>query len=155
VARDDLLTPTLQGYVPRRGDRPWRLGSQVYVAFFGGVLAVTAIAFMNALLLHAPARVRAGILALGAAGLAVLIAVAALLLSGDSVPDGARTALTLIGVVAWGGMFVVQRPWDRIYTSFSRESDDDDLYESLLGPGFLAVIAGFIVQNMIVAAVAG
>jgi hypothetical protein len=155
VARDDLLTPTLQGYVPRSGDRPWRLGSQVYVAFFGGVLAVTAIAFMNALLLHAPARVRAGIVAIGAAGLAGVIVVAALLFSGDSVPDGARIALTLVGVLAWGGMYLLQRPWDRLYTSFAREEDEDDLYESLLGPGFLATIVGFLLNIAIVGAVAG
>jgi hypothetical protein len=154
VARDDLLTPTLEGYVPRHGDRPWRLGSQVYVAFFGGILGVTAIAYLNAAMLNAPPRVRTGILAVGAVGLAVMIAAAALLLGGDDVPDGARTGLTLIGVVAWGGMFLLQRPWDRIYKSFSRESDDDDLYESLLGPGLLAVIAGFVAQNLIVAAVA-
>jgi len=43
---DDLLTPTLTGQrePQREGGLPWRLGSQVYVAFFGGVLAVTAIA---------------------------------------------------------------------------------------------------------------
>jgi hypothetical protein len=155
VAGEDLLTPTLQGHLPRTGVRPWRLGSQVYVAFFGGVLGVTAIALMNAGMLHAPARVRAGILAIGAAGFAAVLAAAVLLLGGDSAPDGARIPLTLVGVVAWGGMFLLQRPYDRIYATFSRESDEDELYESLLGPGIAAVIAGFLVQGIIVAAVAG
>jgi hypothetical protein len=155
VAREDLLTPTLQGHLPRVGMRPWRLGSQVYVAFFGGVLAVTPIAFFNAVMLQAPARVRAGIVALGVAGFAAVLVAAAFLLDGDSVPDGARTALTLVGVLAWGGMFLLQRPYDRIHSSFSRERDEDEMYESLLGPGLVAVIAGFIAQTAIVGAVAG
>jgi hypothetical protein len=157
VAAEDLFTPTLQEHVPRQERtawQPWRLGSQVYVAFFGGVLAVTAIAFINAGLLRAPGRVRAGVLACGAAGLAVVVLAASLLLSGDDVPDGARTALTLVGVAAWGGMYLLQRPWDRVYSSFAREEDEDELYESLLGPGLVAVIAGFFVQAAIVAAVA-
>jgi hypothetical protein len=156
VAAEDLFTPTLQGHVPRQrgAQRPWRLGSQVYVAFLGGVLAVTAIAYLNAGFLRAPGRVRAGILACGAAGLAVVVLVASLLLSGDSVPDGARTGLTLVGVAAWGGMYLLQRPWDRVYSSFAREKDEDELYESLLGPGLLAVVAGFFVHAAIVTAVA-
>jgi hypothetical protein len=155
VAREDLLTPTLQGHLPRVGLRPWRLGSQVYVAFFGGVLGVTPIAFLNAGMLQAPARVRAGIVAIGVAGFAAVVAAAAFLLDGDSVPDGARTALTLVGVLAWGGMFLLQRPYDRIYATFSREQHEDDKYESLFGPGLVAVIAGFLTQGAIVAAVAG
>jgi hypothetical protein len=151
----DLLRPTLQGYVSRTGVQPWRLGSQAYVALLGGVLAVTPIAFLNARMLRAPTRVRAGILAIGAAGFAAVIAAAALLLSGDSAPDGAGTALTLFGVVAWGGMFLLQRPYDRIYSTFSQETDADDLYDSLLPAGFTAVLLGFIAQNAIVAAVTG
>ena len=157
MAAEDLFTPTLQEHVPRHERtalQHWRLGSQVYVAFFGGVLAVTAIALVNAGLLRAPARVRAGILACGAAGLAVVVLAASLLLSGDDVPDGARTALTLVGVAAWGGMYLLQRPWDRIYSSFARETEEDELYESLVGPGLVAVIAGFLAQTAIVTAVA-
>ena len=155
MAKEDLLTPTLQGHLPRVGVRPWRLGSQVYVAFFGGVLAVTPIAFLNAGMLHAPARVRAGIVAIGVAGFAVVLVAAAVLLGGDSVPDGAGTALTLVGVAAWGGMFLLQRSYDRIYATFSREEDEEELYESLIGPGLIAVIAGFVTQTAIVGAVAG
>ena len=157
MAAEDLFTPTLQEHVPRHERtalQPWRLGSQVYVAFFGGVLAVTAIALINAGLLRAPGRVRAGILACGAAGLAVVVLVASLLLSGDDVPDGARTALILVGVAAWGGMYLLQRSWDRIYVSFAREKEDDELYESLVGPGLVAVIVGFLTQTAIISAVA-
>jgi hypothetical protein len=148
----DLLTPTLQEHVSHPGDsRPWRLGSQVYVAFLGGLLGATAIAYFNAMLLHAPVRVKTGILAIGAAGLAVVIALAALLL-GDSTPGGARLAITLVGVVAWGGMFLLQRPWDRIYSSFAHETDEDELYESLIGPGVLVSIVGYLANGVIVSA---
>lgn len=155
MAAEDLLRPTLQEHLPRTGVRPWRLGSQVYVAFFGGVLAVTAIAFLNAGMLHTPARVRAGILAFGAAGLTAVIVLAAVLLGGDDVPSGARTALTFVGVLAWGGMFLLQRPYDRVYATFSREKDPDEQYESLIGAGLVAVVLGFFVQITIVTAVAG
>jgi hypothetical protein len=124
----NLLTPTLEGYVPRDATaaRPWRLGSQVYVAFFGGILAVTAIAYLNALRLRAPAGVRAGIVAIGALGLAVLLVVAAVVFGGGSAPDGARPALTLVGVAAYGGLYLVQRPWDRVYGAFSARDADED-----------------------------
>ena len=42
-----LLQPTLQDHVPRTyagSSRPWRTGSQIYVAILGGPVAVTAIA---------------------------------------------------------------------------------------------------------------
>jgi hypothetical protein len=154
VAAEDLFTPTLQEHVSHRGDaRPWRLGSQVYVAFFGGPLGATAIAYFNAMLLHAPVRVKVAILAIGAAGLAAMIGLAALLLGGGSAPDGARQALTLVGLAAWGGMFLVQRPWDRIYSSFADETEDDELYESLVGPGVLVAIVGYVANGVVVSAV--
>jgi hypothetical protein len=44
---DPLLQPSLQDREPDYGDPPWRLESQVWVAFFGGVEALTIIAWLN------------------------------------------------------------------------------------------------------------
>ncbi|MDQ3587759.1 MAG: OST3/OST6 family protein [Actinomycetota bacterium] len=58
--------------------RPWRLSSQVYVAFFGGVLAVTVIALTNAPRLRTPVSRQAVIAGIGAIGLACVIVFAVL-----------------------------------------------------------------------------
>ena len=140
-ARDDaLLSPTLQDYVPRSqdGSKPWRLGSQVYVAFFGGVLAVTAIALINARRLRVPRRGMLAIAGAGAAGLVGVVAFAALFIGAGDPPRGARVATQLIAIASWGLMFLVQRPWDRLHAAFSEE-DEDEAYESLVGPGLVAV----------------
>ena len=55
--------------------RPWRLMSQTYVAFFGGVIASTVIAFLNARRLGVEAARRRLILLVGAGGLVAVIAV--------------------------------------------------------------------------------
>ncbi len=44
---DELLRPTIGAGVDM-SVRPWRPMSQTYVAFFGGVIASTVIAFLNA-----------------------------------------------------------------------------------------------------------
>ena len=44
MEREELLRPVLAGH-QRTGYKPWRLQSQIYVGFFGGALAVGAIAF--------------------------------------------------------------------------------------------------------------
>ena len=77
--RGDIFRPSLQGHdsvgrLPQ--ERPWRLYSQFFVAFFGGVLAVTAIAYLNGKRLGlSDARLRV-IIVLGV--LTLLISLAAL-----------------------------------------------------------------------------
>ncbi len=153
----DLLTPSLGGHGPadaRGGPRPWRLGSQVYVAFFGGVIAVTAIAFLNALRLNADRRRRIAILAAGAAGLAACIVFAALY--GDEVDgSGLRLGTRAISLVAFGGMYLAQRSPDRVYHYYTGNVSDDDDYESLWVPGLIAALVGGIALALIVAAAAG
>jgi len=133
--------------VPLAADakRPWRLSSQVYVAFFGGVLAVTVISLINARRLRMPASGQAAVVGVGALGLAGVIAFAVL----SSLPAEARVVIQLISLAAWGLMFLVQRPYDRVHTMFSDRDDDD--YESLVAPGFAAVI--FLGLPLIVALV--
>lgn len=67
---DDLLRPTISAepLEPRR--KPWRVQSQLWIAFFGGILAVTVIALINAYRLGIDNRKRwlmaaAGLIALG------------------------------------------------------------------------------------------
>jgi hypothetical protein len=62
---DKLLRPTLQDQ-RRTGARPWRVESQVYVGFFGGPLAIGAIAFLNSHRLGVPGNGRARISAITA-----------------------------------------------------------------------------------------
>jgi hypothetical protein len=134
--------------VPRTRDtpRPWRLGSQVYVAFFGGVIAATAIAIENARRLRAPQQVMWSI---GGAGLLGLIGVVAVAVT---VSSEVRIAVQVASVAAWGLMFLAQRQWDRIYQVFSPH---DEPYGSLLGPGLLAVLVGGVIQIAIVIALSG
>jgi hypothetical protein len=146
----DLLSPTLQDHRPRDpGARPWRLGSQVYVAILGGVFAVTPIAFLNARKLGIPKSQVRLILAAGAAGAVALLVFALVFVSGGEVQRGTRLGGQLIGLAAWAPMYLVQRSWDRVYGVFGPGEDDDEAYESLWGPGFLAVIAGGLVQAAI------
>ena len=68
---DDLLQPTVSNE-PLLRDKPWRVSSQFWVAFFGGVLPVTLIAIANAIRLGMPREKRWLMAACGAIGLAVL-----------------------------------------------------------------------------------
>jgi len=134
---DDLFTPALQERrfeVPAEGERPWRLGSQLYVAFFGGPLAAGAIAWMNADKLDVKWRDRRLIVAAAVAGL-VAVVVAAFFVDGSS---PLRLAVRIAGVVAWGPMYLAQRSADRVYAMYA----PDDAYDSMWGPG-LACTLGF------------
>jgi hypothetical protein len=146
---DDLLQPSLAGrsdelLVP--GERPYRLSSQVYVAFFGGALAVGAIALQNSARLRQPNRARWMILGIALAAEALLFAFTATLLD-----EVSRLASTGAGLLAYGGLFLVQRSADRVYHYHARVEDP---YDSLLGPGVIAVIAARILETPLQAVVA-
>ena len=130
---DELLRPTLQGRGARPADapRPWRLGSIVYVAFFGGALAAAAISLLNSRRLGQPAITQAAIAALGIAGFAAVLVVAALV--GD---DSLRIPIRAVALVAFGGMYLLQRSADRVFHFHQREEEP---YDSLWGPGLAAV----------------
>ena len=151
VGDDALLAPSLAGHVPRdrAAAKPWRLNSQVYVAILGGPLAVTVVAAANAGRLRMPGR-RIG--AIVAIGLAVLVAVALLAALAD-LDSAARLAVQLSGVLAFGPMFLLQRPFDRIHGVFSPNEDDDEDHASLWVPGIAAVVLGAIVTGIVLAAV--
>jgi hypothetical protein len=142
---EDVFEPSLAGYREAE-ERPWRLGSQVYVAFFGGVLAVTAIAWLNARRLGLGERERLLILLVGAAGLVAALLVP--IVRDEDPADAYRLTSRIIGVVAFGGLYLIQRAADRVHGAFGE--DDDDAYASLWGPGLAAVVIGGIIQAVIV-----
>ena len=123
------LEPTLEGHVPRAPDRrrPWPVQSQLYVAVFGGPLALTAIASLNARRLGMPPGARRKLAAAGL-GLGSLFGLLAL-------ATGTGIAVGLAGVATWYLLAGMQKKWDRIHQVFS---DHEEPYGSLLGPGLLA-----------------
>jgi hypothetical protein len=147
---EELLAPSLGTHRPRARDaaRPWRLGSQVYVAFFGGPLAATAIAFANAVRLQVPLSKRMAILGIGLVAFGAVLAVAFGL--SDASRQGLRVALNLVAVGGWGVMYLIQRPYERIFMAFGGEE-----HQSLVVPGLLAVVVCGVLQTAAVAAVVG
>jgi hypothetical protein len=145
---DELLRPTLsERSAPVAGaEQPWRLGSQVYVAFFGGALAVAAVAGVNARRLGMDRVALALIAGLGLAGLGGTVALA---LAVDDLPAYGRRAVAL---AAWGGMWLLQRSPDR---SFAYHARAEEPYASLWWPGLAAVLAGGALQGLVVYAITG
>jgi hypothetical protein len=130
---DDLLRPTIGADVDLSA-RPWRLMSQAYVAFFGGVIATTVIALLNARRLGVPAQGQRLIALSGLGGL-VLAAIALVLLTDEvTASSGTRVAIRIIAVLTCLGQLRIQQPMDRAFQLRGAE------YKSLWGPGIAAVI---------------
>ena len=145
---DDLLQPTLAGREEtQRKTPPFRLSSQVYVAFFGGALAVGAIGAFNAALLQMPRRQIAAIAAIALALEAALIVAFGL----ADLESQSRIASSVAGLLAFGGIFLIQRSADRVYHFHSRS---DEPYQSLFVPGLIAVIAARIVEAALISVLA-
>jgi hypothetical protein len=143
---DELLRPTIGAGVDLKV-RPWRLKSQIYVAFFGGPIACTVIAFLNARRLGVDAAERRTILVAGAIALTVSTAayifLEDLLGSEDPyamVPTIAATAIAMICSLIQQRR---QRPMDRAFQLRGAE------YRALWGPGIAATIGGGILDALI------
>lgn len=98
--RDDLFTPTLQA-APLSAETPYRSGSLIYPAFFGGPLAVLPFARRSATRLGMPERdvSRLTLLCLGALVAGIIVVV---LLDGAGVADRAqRLTLQIAGLGAY------------------------------------------------------
>jgi hypothetical protein len=147
VDRDDLLQPTLADHERRPAVKPWRLGSQVYVAFFGGPLAVGVIAAYNSITLGLPRSAR---LAIAGIALAAEAAFAAVVLLTET--DSTRLFSIVAGLAAYGGVYLIQRSPDRVYHFHSA---DEEPYDSLFGAGLFAVIVARIVEGIAYAGVLG
>jgi hypothetical protein len=146
---DELLKPTLrdQGGRDPYAPAPWRLGSIVYVAFFGGALAAGAISLLNARRLGLPVRTQAAIAALAVAGFAGALVAAALVGGSSDTNSSVRVAARAVALVAFGGMYLLMRSADRVH--HYHHPDDETAYDSLWGPGFAACLTLGIVETAI------
>ena len=139
---DELLRPTVGAGVDMSA-RPWRLMSQTYVAFFGGVLASTAVAYLNAGRLGVNPAKRRLILLTGLAGLLAVIGVFVLLYGDSGVTSGLRVSIRVVAVLCCLAQLRLQRPMDR---AFQLRGAD---YGSLWGVGIAATIGGAVAEALI------
>lgn len=120
---DELLQPSVTNPPGPRG-KPWRVSSQVWVAFFGGILAITVIAILNARRLGIDNRKR---WLMGAAGTVALAILLALWLRQPGAPDyqrflreggELRIAGRVIALVLYLILAAIQKPAERHYLVF-------------------------------------
>lgn len=145
TSTDPLLRPTLQQVRP--GARPWRLGSQGYVAFIGGSLAGTAVAVVNAGRLGLPRSAVLRIAAVGAVALAAGVALPAV--AGGRLGDLGPALLRLPAVAAYLVQARVQRGADRAFALGGGE------HAPLLRTGLAAVVVLGLLELALAVAVAG
>jgi hypothetical protein len=141
---DELLRPALAGVeqaLPVEGRRPWRLSSQLYVGFFGGAIAATVIAWMNATRLGLSQRDRLLIAGVGVVGLVAAAVAVAVTDPGDL--TGIRFALHVSGIATAAVQRPLQAKADRRY-GFRH---GDSAYDSLWVPGLVAVLVLGTAQN--------
>ena len=134
-------------------DRPWKLLSQFYVAFIGGPLAYTGIAYLNAKRLGLSGARLWAIPTLGVAMTLISLTVMSYAQIADLDIDGSTDApfggfwVRLISRIIAVALFVVfarmQKSADRIYQI--NHAAHDDIYASLWVPGIVAsVVLGFV-----------
>jgi hypothetical protein len=114
---------------------PWRVSSQFWVAFFGGVPAVTAIAFLNARRLGATGRKQGWILLAAVAAVFVYVALFAAMRAMDGAPQLMRIAGRAVAVALYLVLAQIQREDDGRHQVFGSGQ-----YASLWIPGILATV---------------
>jgi hypothetical protein len=147
---DDLFAPALAGKRRRvipKGERPWRLSSQLYVAFFGGALAVTAIAWLNARRLGVAGTKLRLIPLIGLAGLVATVAVVEIF-GGGEIGSSQRILARVVALATGGVLYGLQVSADRVYHAYT-EGDEDAVYDSLWRPGLAATFGLGIVQALL------
>jgi len=129
---DDLLQPTITAPPEPGGKKPWRVQSQFWIAFFGGVLAVTPIAYLNTYRLGAPKRSRHLILLSGFVATAVYAGFAWLWYPAEAY--SLRMAGRIVGVLQYFVVARIQRDDDNRHQIFGSGE-----YASLWVPGLLSI----------------
>ncbi|TDC17337.1 hypothetical protein [Kribbella albertanoniae] len=143
---DELLRPTIGERVDPKV-RPWRLNSQAYVAFFGGVIAATIIASLNARRLGLDRGKRWMIIGTGVVGLTAVIALYALLNDDGERTQSLRIVVRIVAVLCILVQMRWQRPMDRAFQL--RGTDYHSMW--VLGPILVVVCA--IVEALLLALV--
>jgi hypothetical protein len=131
---DELLQATVMP-VARSGNKPWRVQSQFWVAFFGGILAVTGIAYLNSRHLGASPSTRRLILACGVLALAIYVALAGWVFLNE--PRNMRIGGRILAVVLFLGLARLQREGDARHQLFASGE-----YAPLWGAGITASVLG-------------
>jgi hypothetical protein len=139
----ELLTPTIGPQWAGGRPRPWAMSSQFWVAFLGGILAVTAVAWLNAGRLNVNPRRRRWIAIIGTAA---LVANLAFWLRRPPSGDGflrwaggakdIRLYSRFLGVLVYLAYARLQRREDRAYAYLASQP-----YESLWKVGMAAALA--------------
>jgi hypothetical protein len=146
---DDLLQPTLQDHTPDSTKaKPWHPGHQFWIAFLGGVLAITGIAYLNSKRLGQDVGKQRLILITGALGLVVVIALVLFTPASTTAQVSSqmvRLEQRIVAVLAYALMYQIQKPAFRPYSYTNSEN-----YASLWKPGIIAILALGIVQAVIV-----
>jgi hypothetical protein len=138
---DDLLRPTLTR--PQTVQTPpFRVSSMGYVAFFGGVLAVTIVALVNARRLNLTTRAQALMVGAAAAAIAGEL-IAAGLISGDQSP---RLVRTLAALAAFGVFYWLQRSPERVYAYHAKQ---DEPFDSLVPLGIAVCLVPGIPELLV------
>lgn len=134
---DDLLRPTITNAVQR--PLPWRVSSQFWVAFFGGVPAVTAIALLNAGRLGVDVVRRRWIVVAGIVGFIVTIALMAWIGVAKEHRSTTRIVVRVVAVLLYFVLARLQREDDGRHQVFGPGQ-----YASLWGAGIVATLLSFI-----------
>jgi hypothetical protein len=145
---DELLQPTLQDHTPDRAAvKPWHVGHQFWVAFIGGILAITVIAYLNSQRLRLEKSQQRLILGAGILGFILYITVIILTPPSDSSQRIMRFEQRILAVLVYVVMRQIQMPAFRAYMS------SDFPLASLWKPGILATIILGILQALIAAGI--
>lgn len=148
---DDLLTPSLSAAPSTMlRERPWRVNSQFWIAFLGGIVPATVVALINARRLGLRPAASRLILAIGSGTFLITLlwlawqAEAAASLRSLSQPANRvplRLGTRVLAVLAYLAMARIQRPAERRYRLFY-----GDTYASLWQPGLMICLGGGLVQ---------
>lgn len=152
---DELLRPTVTAEASAPREKPWRVQSQFWVAFFGGALALSVIAVINARRLGVPPRKRAWMIVLSLLALAVIFGFwlnqpeaakfGALLREGREL----RLVGRVTAVLLFLALAAFQRPADAHFRVFT-----DAEYASLWSAGIASTLILGSLQTLLLAGAA-